>query len=187
MRALLLTAIALTIIALLALSSVASAQTLYGSLTGNVIDMSGSSVPNAKVDALNAGTGIAKQAITDDRGAYVLSDLQPGTYKVTISAPSFGSRVQDGVVVTANTLVRLDAQLQLSAVSESVVVAASAVTLQTDRADVNNQIASSQISDLPLINSQGRNFQVLYKLLPGFTPPVEAHSDAGNPQRSTNS
>ena len=35
-----------------------------------------------------------------------------------------------------------------------------------------------------MINSQGRNFQVLYKILPGFTPPVEAHSDSGNPQRS---
>ena len=67
---------------------------------------------------------------------------------------------------------------------ESVTVSACAVTLQTDRADINNVIRSSQITDLPLINSQGRNFQVLYKMLPGFTPPVEAHSDSGNPQRS---
>ena len=35
-----------------------------------------------------------------------------------------------------------------------------------------------------MINSQGRNFQALYKILPGFTPPVEVHSDSGNPQRS---
>jgi len=47
-----------------------------------------------------------------------------------------------------------------------------------------NVIRASQITDLPLINSQGRNFQVLYKTLPGFTPPTEAHSDSGNPQRS---
>ncbi len=58
------------------------------------------------------------------------------------------------------------------------------VRLQTDRAHINNQIQSTQITNLPLINSQGRNFQELYKVLPGFTPPVEAHSDSGNPQRS---
>ena len=63
-------------------------------------------------------------------------------------------------------------------------MSASVVTLQTDRADINNQIQSTQITNLPLINSQGRNFQELYKVLPGFTPPVEAHSDSGNPQRS---
>ena len=49
-------------------------------------------------------------------------------------------------------------------------MSAGAAVLQTDRADINNQIHSTQIVDLPLINSQGRNFQVLYKILPGFTP-----------------
>jgi hypothetical protein len=162
----------------------AASQTLYGSLTGVVTDSSGAGVPSAKIEALNVATGVAKQAEANERGSYLFNDLQPGTYKVTISAASFASRVQEGVTIVANTVMRVDAQLQVSSVVESVLVSASAVTLQTDRADVNNQINSAQIIDLPLINSQGRNFQVLYKVLPGFTPPTEAHSDAGNPQRS---
>jgi hypothetical protein len=56
--------------------------------------------------------------------------------------------------------------------------------LQTDRADVNNQIAESQITNLPFTGNSGRNFQALYKLIPGFAPPAELHSDAGNPQRA---
>jgi hypothetical protein len=160
------------------------AQVLYGSLTGNVTDPSGAAVPNAKVEAQNAGTGIAKVVLSDERGAYLFNDLQPGTYKIAVSAPSFSTRVLEGAVVSANVVLRLDVVLQVSQVSESVTVSASAVALQTDRADINNQIRASQIADLPMINSQGRNFQVLYKLLPGFTPPAEAHSDAGNPQRS---
>jgi hypothetical protein len=171
MRALPLTRVALVFIALLALCSVANAQTLYGSLTGNVTDTSGASVPNAKVEALNVGTGIAKQAVADERGAYLFSDLQPGNYKITISAPAFASRVQEGVILDANTVHRLDVSLAVSQISESVTVAANAVTLQTDRGDINNQIRSSEIADLPMINSQGSNFQVLHKLLPGFTPP----------------
>src|SRR4051812_6276342 len=66
------------------------AQTLYGSLTGNITDTSGAAIPGAKIEAVNQGTSTVKTVVTDERGAYLLSDLQPGTYKVTISAPSFG-------------------------------------------------------------------------------------------------
>jgi carboxypeptidase family protein len=171
-------------LSVLAVSQVARAQTLYGSLTGNVTDGSGASVPNAKIEILNVATGVSRQAVTDERGSYLVSDLQAGTYRVTISAPSFQSRIQEGLSVDVNTVRRLDVILQVSQLTESVTVGAMAVALQTDRADINNQIGSSQLTDLPLINSQGRNFQALFKVLPGFTPPAEAHSDAGNPQRS---
>ena len=90
MRALTLT-LRVAALAVLAVSVSTRAQTLYGSLTGNVTDSTNASVPNAKVEALNTGTGVAKQMITDERGNYLMSDLQPGTYKVTISAPAFAS------------------------------------------------------------------------------------------------
>ncbi len=168
----------------LALASPAAAQTLYGSLTGNLTDASGGVVPNAKVEALNVGTGITKTASTDERGGYSFNDLQPGTYKVTFTAQGFSTRAVENVAITQNTTLRLDSALSVSQIQESVTVNASAVTLQTDRADINNVIRASQVVDLPLINSQGRNFQGLYKILPGFTPPGEVHSDSGNPQRS---
>lgn len=166
------------------LSISAAAQTLYGSLTGNVRDSSDAVVPAAKVEVLNTGTGITKSVQTDDRGGYLFNDLQPGTYKVTFSAPAFSVRILEHVMVTQNTTLRLDATLQLSHVQESITVDASVIALQTDRADINDVIRSRQIADLPIINSQGRNFQALYKILPGFSPPGEVHSESGNPQRS---
>jgi Carboxypeptidase regulatory-like domain/TonB dependent receptor-like, beta-barrel len=167
-----------------ALAVPAAAQTLYGSLTGSVTDASGAAVPRAKVDALNVGTGILKTSQTDDRGAYLFNDLQAGTYRVTFSAPAFSTRAVEGVNISPNTTLRVDSALAVSQVQESVTVNAAAVTLQTDRADINNVLQSEQVVDLPLMNSQGRNFQGLYKILPGFTPPGEVHSDSGNPQRS---
>ena len=161
-----------------------SAQTLYGSLTGNISDPTGAALPKAKIEAMNIATGVTKSTTTDDRGAYQMSDLLPGTYKISISAPAFGTRVQEGASIAINTVLRLDVALSVSQVVESIAVSASAVTLQTDRADINNQIQAKQIVDLPLLNTQGRNFQALYKILPGFTPPVEVHSESGNPQRS---
>ena len=162
----------------------ATAQTLYGSITGTVTDPSGAAVPNARVEAMNVGTSIVKSAQTDERGSFLFNDLQVGTYKITVSAPSFGTRVTEGVQVAQNTTLRLDSSLSVSQVQETIMVSAAAVSLQTDRSDLNYVIRSNQITDLPIMNSQGRNFQALYKIVPGFTPPVEVHSDSGNPQRS---
>lgn len=164
--------------------SLLSAQTLYGSLVGNVTDSSGAGVPRTRIEALNLATGVIKTTTTDERGGYTMSDLLQGTYKITVSAAAFSPRILDQAAITVNNVLRLDVSLSVSQVSEAIVVGANAAVLQTDRADVNNVLSTKQISELPIINSQGRNFQALYKILPGFTPPAEAHSDSGNPQRS---
>ncbi len=158
------------------------AQVLYGSLTGSVTDATDAGIAAAKVEATNTNTGVAKQTTTDGRGVYLFSDLQPGTYAITISAASFGAISQQGIVVNANTVQRLDARLQLSTLAETITVQASAFTLQTDRADLNTQIHTTEIANLPI--SAGRNFQQLYKLVPGFSPPADSNSDAGNPQKA---
>ncbi len=159
-----------------------SAQVLYGSLTGNVTDGTGAAVALSKIEAANQATGVTRQTSSDDRGSYQFNDLQPGSYKVTVSATAFSTVVQNGVAIDANTTRRFDVRMQVAQVSESINVEASAVTLQTDRADVNAQLPRSQVSNLPI--GAGRNFQQLYKLIPGFSPPADAHSDAGNPQRA---
>jgi hypothetical protein len=155
------------------------AQVLYGSLTGHVADATGADLPRAKVEALNVATGASKQAVTDDRGTYSINDLQAGTYRVTISAPSFSPVVEENVALDANIVRRMDVQLQVGQVTQSVTVDASAAILQTDRADVNTQLGESQVSNLPL--GANRNFQTLYKLVPGSSPPIPSHSSAGNP------
>jgi hypothetical protein len=163
-------------------AGIAPAQVLYGSLTGNVTDAADAAVPGAKVEVANTATGVTRQGTTDERGTYLFNDLQPGTYKVSITAASFRTVVQNSVPIDANTVRRIDARLQVASVTESIVVEGSAVSLQTDRADLNTQISKTQITNLPV--GGGRNFQNLYKLIPGFTPPTELHSDAGNPQRA---
>ena len=58
-------------------------------MTGNVTDETGAALRGAKVAAVNTETGVVKATTTDERGAYLLVDLQPGTYTVTIEAPRF--------------------------------------------------------------------------------------------------
>ncbi len=164
-----------------------AAQVLYGSLTGTITDSTGAAVPGAKVEVVNTATGISRNAATDDRGGYLFSDLQAGPYRVTISAAAFSAATREGLTIIANTQQRLDVSLNVAQVSESVTVAAAAAVLQTDRADVNNQITANQVQNLPFAGNQGRNFQNLYRIVPGFSPPSELHSDAGNPQRALGS
>jgi hypothetical protein len=163
-----------------------NAQVLYGSLDGNVTDPHRASVPNAKVEALNVGTGIAKEAATDERGAYLFSNLQFGVYRVTISAPSFRTVVENNVQVNANEVRRVDVQLQISQAAETIEVSAASATLQTDKADVHAEISAQEIEELPYNGGEGKNFQSLLYLIPGAGIPatIEANSEAGNPQRA---
>jgi uncharacterized transporter YbjL len=155
------------------------AQVLYGSLNGNVTDKSGLAMPSAKVEALNTDTGIAKQTVSDEHGAFSFSDLQPGIYKVTFSSAGFGTVIQSNIQLEANTSRRVDVSLEVSQINQSVTVDASAVTLQADRVEVNTQLSDKEVEDLPMNGS--RNFQSLLDLVPGVTPPAASHSEAGNP------
>ncbi|MBV9038754.1 MAG: carboxypeptidase regulatory-like domain-containing protein, partial [Acidobacteriaceae bacterium] len=76
--------------------SISNAQVLYGSLTGTVSDPSGAAVPGANVEALDVGTGVAQKTTTNNEGIYLFSNLQPGTYRITISSPAFSNTVLEG-------------------------------------------------------------------------------------------
>jgi len=161
----------------------ASAQVLYGSLTGNVTDPSGAAVPGAKVDLLNVGTSQTKSATTDERGVYRFTDLQMGTYKLTVKAASFATVVEDNLQISNNELRRVNVALTIAKTTESVQVSAEAIALQTDKGDVERVITSQEVTDLPENGRNGRNFQGLLYLLPGAgnNGSREANSEAGNP------
>jgi hypothetical protein len=177
-------------IAALGVAGRADAQVLYGTLTGNITDQTGTAASGAKVQALNVATNVVKATTTDERGAFTFSNLQPGVYDVTIEAPSFKTVVHKGVRVDANTVRRVDAQLQVASVTETVEVTAAAAPLQTDRADLHVTQTAKQVNDLPLAGSLGRNYQSLMQVVPGSVivrteaANGEANSTAGSPQRS---
>lgn len=81
-----------------------------------------------------------------------------------------------------NTVSRVDAQLKLGAVTETVSVAAYAVALQTDKTDVNKEISTRQITDLPI--GGYRNYQSLLDLVPGAMPSRFQNATTDTPNRS---
>ncbi len=167
---------------LIFLSAQLPAQTLYGTLVGNITDPSGLPVVGATVRAEHSGTGLARETRTNERGGFQFSDLPSGSYNLTVRADSFAPSTTTGMQISANAVTRADAQLALPGVAEAVTVAASAVTLQTDRAEVRSEIETKQVNSLPV--SGVRNYTALLALVPGVSPPAPAHSLAANPQES---
>jgi hypothetical protein len=178
---------ALVVCAIVATSQIGRAQALYGSLTGNVTDPSSAAIPGAKVDAVNIETGIARTTNTDSRGVFSFSNVQPGIYKVTVTEKSFQTLIETNVEVQASAVRRVDVQLQVATVAQSLEVSAGAVALQTDKGDIHTEITSQEVENLPYNGTEGRNFQALLLLQPGANTTAgtgEANSAAGNPQRA---
>src|SRR5436190_11138678 len=109
------------------------AQVLYGSLTGNVTDPASAAIPAVHVEATNQETNVKSETNTDERGIYRFTNLQPGLYKVTVTAPSFRPYSATNVPVQPNEIRRVDVKLQIATTTESVEVSAEAVALQTDK------------------------------------------------------
>lgn len=162
----------------------AHAQVLYGTMTGNVTDTSGGAVPHATVKATNAATGVVRETESNAEGIYLFTDLIPGTYTMDVTATGFSPYEVGGINLLPNTTVRENAFIKVGSVTEQVTVTTAPPVLQTESAQTDANLSTEQIALLPTTSSTGRNFQSLYKVIPGATPPAEAGSAAGNPQRA---
>jgi hypothetical protein len=159
-----------------------NAQTLYGSIVGEVTDPSGGVIPNAVVTVTQKETGAKRTVQADRSGTYTISTVPAGTYDVQITAPGFKTFENPNVTLSINRVVRVDASLQVGATGQTVQVTGGTPLLQTDRADVRQDITSTEIRSVPL--APGNNYEQLFRALPGFNPPKSAHSVATNPSRA---
>src|SRR5689334_18602388 len=118
--------------AILVLSAVAFAQGDRGAITGTVTDPGNAVVPAAKIAARNSGTGTTYETITTPAGIYTIAALPVGQYDITVEAPGFSRKVQQGVQVQVAQTTRADVGLQVGSTTESVTVNADAPLLKTE-------------------------------------------------------
>jgi Carboxypeptidase regulatory-like domain/TonB dependent receptor len=179
------TPLAITLLALLAMTQYAQAQAVKGSLLGTITDTNGAAVANSTITITETRTNIVITTTTNASGNYVFANLQDGIYRLEASLSGFKRVVREDVEVKVNTTIRVDLTMEVGNVSESVQVTAEAPLLQTDRADTGRLIESKQVSQLPL--GFNRNFQGLLVTVPGATRPSRPHSEFFNPQDSLES
>jgi hypothetical protein len=141
------------------LSAPLRAQVLYGSVVGTVTDNTGAAVPDAAVLITNTQTNDART---------VQTTLPEGPYVVNVTKQGFEGFKATSIAVTANNVVRVDAQLSIGAVSQTVEVqAALAAQLQTDTADVHAEISNHALENVPQAT---RSYQGILNQVPGMVP-----------------
>jgi hypothetical protein len=91
-----------------------------GMLSGIVKDQTGAILPGVGVEVRNTGTDLARTAITDDVGRWMIPALPVGTYQVSFELPSFKKLTKDGVAVEASVTRTIDASLEVGAVTDTV-------------------------------------------------------------------
>jgi carboxypeptidase family protein/TonB-dependent receptor-like protein len=160
----------------------ASAQILYGSLTGIVKDATGGRLPGATVTVVNKDNNLTREATTDADGAYNIINLQPGRYDVKVALSGFREASRTSVPITIGEISRIDVAMEIGTLSETITVASQVQLLQTDKADVHTEIPTAALTNMPL--NRFRNFQALLNLAPGTTPMAFGNAETDTPARS---
>jgi hypothetical protein len=113
-------------------------------------NVSGSAIPGAIVKATQTETGVARTTISDMDGAYVLSNLAIGPYRLEIDKPGFSTYVQTGIVLQVQNQSTVDVSLKVGDVNEQIKVEANAALVETQSANVGSVIENRRILELPL-------------------------------------
>src|SRR3989442_13531706 len=148
----------------------------FGSISGETRDSSGAIVAGAAVTLVNSGTNATRTVATNDAGEYVFPSLPPGMYTVKAEKTGFKSIVRNQIELQVQLAARIDFELQVGQVSESIEVNASAALLVTDNATVGTVIENKRIVELPL---NGRNYLQLVSLAPNVSTGFSGQGQAG--------
>jgi hypothetical protein len=152
-----------------------SAQEVSAGVTGLVTDPSGGVIANAAITMTDKDRGTEWPAKTNSDGIFNFPRVPVGSYSISIEAPGFKKYSSD-LVLEVNQRARVDAQMQVGAVSDSVVVTGDSAILQTETTQVGSVIGSRTIENTPLIS---RNPIALTLLAPGVTTPDPASFNSG--------
>src|SRR5215475_7009331 len=142
-----------------------SGQTIFGRISGTVVDSSGAVVPGATVTVINNANNAARTAVTDDSGFYTVTNLPVGTYTVTVERTGFKKANQTDNTLTADQRLTVNVTLEAGNVTETVEVSTAAgETVNTTSGEVARVVDSRQVQNLAL---NGRNYMQLVTLIPG--------------------
>jgi len=151
------------------------AQTYYGSVVGTVTDSSGSALVGLTVALTNQGTAERKTLQTNGHGDFQFVNVPPGIYTLDVEGPGFKRFRRDSFQVEVQSVVRIDAAMQIGEVSQVVDVTAQTPLIESDTTSLGQVIEGRSVQQMPL---NGRNVMNLIALAPGVVPQGQTQ---GNP------
>ncbi len=151
---------------------VMSGQVNKSNLTGVIRDATRAVIGGASVKLANLATGATRETTADESGLYRFTLVDSGYYRLEVQSPGFKTFIQESIQLETGETARLDVELELGDVTESVTVTSEAPLLKSETAVVGSTVSEQVIQELPLI---GRNPYVFLTLNPG----IQYYGDAG--------
>jgi hypothetical protein len=130
-------------------ASPVNSQVITGDLVGTVLDKSGATVPNAKIVAINAETGLRHETTASSLGEYRISNLPVGNYSISATATNFATTTINGFHVELNKASNLPITLEVTSATMSIEVTGGAATVDTTSTTIDNTFEQKQLADLP--------------------------------------
>ena len=175
------------LLAVLSFCVTAIAQVTTGTILGTVRDPTGAVVPNATVTVTDAGKGTTTAAKTDTEGSYLVPNLLPGTYNLSVESQGFKRSIQNNIVIDIDQKAQIDFALETGGATETVEVTSAPPLIRLDSSELGEVVGKREVQNLPL---NGRNFAQLVYLVPGVTTGQPGENLSGsssfNPRNATN-
>jgi outer membrane receptor protein involved in Fe transport len=149
---------------------------LYGqvagaTLSGTIVDVSGTAIPGTNVIIKNTATEVTREVKTNGDGFYTAPNLLPGTYEISVSAQGFSTVVQRGITLVVGTPQVVNLTMRVGKVNEKIEVTAAVPTVELTSSTITGNIDPSTVRQLPL---NGRDWTTLATLNAGVdTVPVQ--------------
>ena len=157
------------------------AQAVYGSIVGTVVDASSAAVVGAKITITDMGRDVSTSTTTNESGNYTQRALIVGRYRLRVEAPGFKTVVQENIGVSVDVESRLDVQMQVGEVTQTMEVTAEASVLKSERSDVATTWSEKSVKNLPMLNRRFTNLQLMTPGVVAF-PSSPTAASAENPQ-----
>ena len=147
----------------------AAAQvSVTGAINGTVTDSTDAVVPGATVQLKDEGTGITKDAVTNESGSFEFRDLHIGTYQITVALQGFQTALYKKVAVESGRTTDLRVKLAPGGLEQTVTVEGSSPVLEMTSNVISSTLNRKAITELPLA---GRNVFTFARLVPGAVAP----------------
>jgi hypothetical protein len=165
------------LVLILLVSGVAAlAQTERARISGRVTDLSGAVIVGAECKITNIETNVSTATTTNQDGIYVIPDLRPTIYRLTIQKEGFRTVVRPNLQLYVQDAVNENFTLAIGPMSESETVFGAPSMLQTESVALGRVVNQTAVSNLPLVT---RNFTQIVGLSPGVTTGVNNAGELG--------
>jgi len=147
-------------------SSTAFGQGFQGGLRGAIKD-SGGVIPGVEVTLTNERTNIGRNTVTNERGEYVFTNIDPGSYVLKASLAGYKTIERREIPIGTQQFLTMDLTMEVGAIEENITVTGQSPIIETSNASTGTVLDSTALQALP---SPGRSAFLIGTTVPTVIP-----------------